>query len=442
VKRTVPRGAVRAARTLVTSSAAAVVLVSSVASAPTAALAGPTGESATTRDGRAELQLSPLDRAVMAEQEPYMELDEQVRRVAAAQATAPLAGTRVDVAGRTLQVHWVGAAPAELTSIQDSAARRGISVKILPAAFSEKALMAAATELSKVSESRRAELSITIHHDGSGLTVRQDGLPAAAQDRNAATRFQAEILDAIDALRARSGVPVGLADSGPRMVPATRADDHSPFWGGAVTRSFSGSCTDAFSMYATGSPSTRFMLTAAHCTNFEDDRTVTNGPGYRMGNADFIHELFDIQPRYDLGVIRLDSNFSNKGSVYSNELASDPFLVKGMASGIPAGGRYCVSAAVSTPNCNLVSDEQILGCWDWIPFGRCVFYVSWISATGLDVYCHGDSGGPIYYWTSTGIIAAGVVGTGVGDRQCTNAGGISVVSSAVNRIPGLAVLLQ
>lgn len=378
----------------------------------------------------------------MAEQEPYLELDEQVRRVAAAQATPALAGTRIDLANRTLHVYWVDPAPTDLTSIQDSAAQRGITVKITPAAFSEQALVAAATDLSTVAESARAELSIMIHHDGSGLTVRQDGLPAAAQGRSAPAPVHAKILDAVDALTARIGVPVTLADGGPRLVPALRSDDRSPFWGGALTRWAHGSCTDAFSMYATGSPSTRFMLTAAHCTNFEDNRTVTQGRGFRMGNTDFIHELFDFAPRYDLGVIRLDSNFFNSAAVYSNESTSNPFLVRGMASGIPAGGRYCVSAVVSTPNCNLVSGDQFLSCQSWIPFNRCIYYIFWSSATGANVYCRGDSGGPIYYWTSTGIIAAGVVGGGFGSERCFNGGGISVVSSATNRIPGLAVLRQ
>lgn len=379
----------------------------------------------------------------MMEQAPYMELDEQVRRTASAQANSPLAGTRIDVVNQTLNVYWVGATPADLRRIQESAAQRGITVKIVPAAFSEQKLMAAATDLSRVAESARAKLSITIHNDGSGLTVHQDGLLEGAQGRSAPTQVQSRILDAVNAISARSDIPITLADRGPqRSVPATRTEDTSPYWGGAITKTTNtGPCTDSFSMYATGSPSTRFMLTAAHCSRFRDDQAVTNGVGTSMGATDFIHELFDVAPRYDLGVIRLKPGDSNQGRVYSTETVYNGFYVKGLASGIPRGGQYCVSAAVSTPNCNLVSGDQVLTCANWIPFGRCIYYIEWTSSTGNIVYCNGDSGGPIYYWTSAGIIAAGVVGFGYGQPGCFASGGISVVSSA-GRVPGLAVVLS
>lgn len=77
------------------------------------------------------------------------------RRVASAQASSPLAGTRIDVAIQTLHVHWVGEAPARLRGIQASAARRNITVRIVPTAFSEQTLMAAAAGRSEVAESTR-----------------------------------------------------------------------------------------------------------------------------------------------------------------------------------------------------------------------------------------------------------------------------------------------
>lgn len=424
MKLTAPKGWAAAAL----AAAVSVVLASQAAVPPASAATG----TPAALDGPAAPQLSAQDRAVMLEQEPYLELDEQVRRVAFAQASSPLAGTRIDVANQTLHVHWVGEAPAQLRGIQESAARRHITVKIVSAAFSEQTLMAAAADLARVAESTRAELSITIHNDGSGLTVRQDG-----------RQVQSHVLDAVGAISARSGIPVTLAERGPRAVLATRGDDRDPHWGGAVTESSVGTCTDSFSMYATGAPA-RFMLTAAHCTGFRDGQTVTNGVGERMGASDFIHELFDFGPSYDLGVIRLDAGRSNRGLVYSNWTTSNPFSVKGLASGIPRGGTYCVSGAVSTPNCTLVSLDQTVICGTPFPFGRCVYLIEWLSNTGNTAYCHGDSGGPIYYWTSTGIIAAGVVSVGYGTetQRCFASGAISVVSSAVNRIPGLAVVLS
>lgn len=430
------RAPVHPRRRSVALSAVAVAILTPLAVSPAAATT--TAAPATAFGGPAAAQLSAEDRAVMMEQAPYMELDEQVRRVASAQASSPLAGTRIDRADRTLYVYWAGVAPAELTRIQGSATRLGITMKIVPAAFSEQALMAATNDLSTVAESTRAELSITIHNDGSGLTVHQGDLPEVAQGRKVPTPVQSQILDAINAIRARSGIPITMAEQGPRPKADTRTDDRSPHWGGAITEDIGGSCTSGFSMYATGAPSTRFMMTAAHCTDFRDGVTVTNGVGVRMGVSDFIHELFDIGPSYDLGVIRLDG--SNQGRVYSNETTSNGLYVKGLASGIPAGGTYCVSAAVATPNCRLLSGNQIVECQVPGASGRCIYYISWQSTTGAIVYCSGDSGGPVYYWTSAGIIAAAVVGIGYSPTDCDTYGGISVVSSATNRIPGLAVV--
>lgn len=367
----------------------------------------------------------------MAAQIPYMELDERVRRVASTRANSPLAGTRVDVAGRALHVYWVGSVPAALASVKDSAAKLGISVKVSPAAFSAQTLQAAASDLGKIAESGNATLSVSLHNDGSGLTLRQDALPAGARGR-------AAVLEAVRAVTSRSGIPITVAGGNPQAVLADRNNDGSPHWGGSVTRSTEGICTDGFSMYATGAP-TRFMMTAAHCTSFLDRTQVTNGVGARMGESDFIAELFDVAPRYDLGVIRLDGNKSNQPYVYG---PNGGMIVKGLASGIPQGGNYCLSGSVSTPNCNLIAGQQALVCVPGTPFGRCIYYIQFSSRNGAVTHCRGDSGGPIYYWTSAGIIASGIVGIGYGSgsSSCFNSGGLSVVSSAVNRIPGLAVV--
>jgi hypothetical protein len=404
------------ARASVALSAVVVVLASAVAAVPQASAAPGVP------------RFAAEDRT-MAEQIPYMELDEQVRQIASAQANSPLAGSRVDVAGRTLHVYWAGSVPDDLESIQDSAAKRGISVKVSPAAFSAQTLMAAANDLGKVAGSTGAELSVVLHNDGSGLTLRQDALSATAKG-------QAQVLDAVATIKSRSGIPITLAERGPRLTFADRHNDGSPYYGGATTVSTSGSCTDGFSMYATGAPA-RFMMTAAHCTDFLDGRQVTNGIGVRMGDSDFIHELFDVGPWYDLGVIRLDANKTNAPYVYST--GGNPMLVKGLASGIPQGGNYCVSATHSF-NCNLISGQQVLECPSGTPFGRCIYLIQFTSRTGATVVCSGDSGGPIYYWTSAGIIASGIVSGGYGTTNCATSGAMSVVSSAVNRIPGLALV--
>jgi trypsin len=418
------------------------------AAAPTApgAATSTTAAPATAFNGPAAApQLSAQDQAVMMEQEPYMALDEQVRQTASAQASSPLAGTRIDTENRTLHVHWVGAAPAELRSIQESATRQGITVKIVPAAFSEQTLMAATNDVSTVAESTQAELTVTIHNDGTGLTVHQDGLLEASQGRTPPTQAQSQVLDAVSAIRSKSGIPITLADLGPeRSMPADRHNDSTPYWSGAVTKAAGLMCTSGFSMYATGSPTTRFMMTAAHCSGFRDGAVATNGVDARMGVTDFIHEMYDLSPHYDLGVIRLDAGKSNEGKVFSGSTTANPFLVKGVARGIPAGGRYCVSRTTTgSYHCNLLSDNQVAHCGRWlVPLGRCIYVIEWHSAGG-NIYCQGDSGGPVFYMTSGGIIAAGIVSFGYGSGPCfSGRGGISVVAAGAGKISGLAVRLS
>jgi hypothetical protein len=166
-----------------------------------------------------------------------------------------------------------------------------------------------------------------------------------------------------------------------------------------------------------------------------------------MGKTALIHQLFDFQPRYDLGVIQLDSQFSNAPEMYLNETGSSTAMVAGMSNGIPAGANYCISATRLQPNCNILSGDQILLCGSQvdppIPFGRCIYYISYTSINGNYIGCLGDSGGPIYYWSGSNIIAAGIQSPGArDDTGCFTRGAASVVSSAVNRynISGLRVL--
>jgi hypothetical protein len=395
-------------------------------------------------------KLSRRDREIMNVQAPYLELDEKVRGLAANEGSSPLAGTRLDIANRRLYVYWAGAAPNELSVLQAEARKAGISLLVTRAPFSERQLMAAANRLGTIAQSEGLSLEIELSAEGSGLTVSYKGLRTAAEAKATRTPAQSQILNAIAAVRSKTGVAITVQDAHiPAAATRTWADrinDWSPFWGGAVTATGGGRCTDAFSMYATGAPA-RFMLTAAHCSGFLDGQVVTNGVGQRMGVTDFIHELFDDAPRYDLGVVRLDSGLGNQPRVYRNQTTADGLVIKGMSKGIPANATYCVSGAVGVPNCNLISGGQVLLCDQPrlpTPFNRCIYFISFGSTTGGATICSGDSGGPVYFTNSTGVIAAGVVSAG--DPRADDTGPcfhrtlISVVASAVGRISGLRVV--
>jgi trypsin len=395
--------------------------------------------------------LSAVDREVMSEQWPYMELDAKVRELALPMDASPLTGTRIDRANRSLHVYWAGDIPRELDDLRAVAAESGISLVISEAAFSRPELLAASSQVETFAESTATKLAIVLHHDGSGLTVQATGLSAAADGSAAPTATQERILETVEAVQASTGVPITVEHSDQEYVPTTRISDQSPHWGGAITDwtpadAEPGQCTSGFSTYATGDPSIRHMLTAAHCTGYQDNFTVFNGSQYSMGHSDFIAEMFDQAPSYDSGVIRLHPGRTNQPRVYGNASGSIVHTVGGFSWGIPFGGNYCISGAVGVPNCDIVSDEEIVPC-GYGPLRKCVHYIRTQSPSGRQTTCHGDSGGPVYYWNDswTRIFAAGLAGIGLPDvhgvpQRCYRNNGISVVGTAMSRIPGLWVL--
>ncbi|MEO7261758.1 MAG: trypsin-like serine protease [Jatrophihabitantaceae bacterium] len=384
----------------------------------TAGAAAP--ESTAARSGPT---LTPTEQKVMLAQAEYLSLDSQVR---AAFTTDVLAGTQIDVVGHRYYVYATGK-PTTLSTMSARARSAGISLVFRPAKHSVKQLQQVTERLALLLHPTGA-LSIELATDGSGLRVTSGNL----------NRAPAAVVAAVRQLSATTGVNIASSSNDEAVHLTSRDADTSPYYGGAVTVGNKG-CTDGFSMYATGNTA-RFMLTAAHCSGFLDGQAVYTGAGEYMGATDFIHELYDQTPSYDLGVIRLGTGKTNDGRIYNTDTNSVP-IVGYAANGIPAGGNYCISGAVGTPNCNLISGSQAFvqagGPRGWYVINM----TTKAGATG-PIVCEGDSGGPIYYSNSSGYIAAGIqsVGYGPDGATCFYQAGVSVVASAINRISGLALV--
>jgi hypothetical protein len=342
-------------------------------------------------------------------------------------------------------VYWAGDPPAALTQLRAATAKTGPTLDIRPAQFSRRQLMAAAEQVMPDGVTGSVDLAV----DGSGITVAAGNLVAVAAGTRAATAVESRLLDRIAATRARTGVPVRLAapPAGKPQFDDSRSDDNSPYWAGARTvdsRNGNG-CTSGFGMYASGSPATRFTLTAAHCSAYTDDVTITNGAGAAMGVTDFIHELHDQATAYDLGVVRLRAGASNAPAIYIDENPTAGYIaVAGYAAGgIPADGNYCVHGMTAV-HCNLYSGGTSMFCYGGPPQYRCVYTIAMRTVQpGQLLWCRGDSGGPIYFWAGGTVIAAGAVSWSYKadvDMCSTTTGGASVVATAVNLIPGLRVV--
>src|SRR5699024_7482010 len=134
---------------------------------------------------------------------------------------------------------------------------------------------------------------------------------------------------------------------------------------------------------------------AAHCPEFVDGVQTYNGVGSSIGVSDFIHELYDASPHYDLGVTRITPPKSDEGWMFVSDIAGEPVYGYDTA-GIRTPATYCISAQAGTPNCNFLSDGQYQECRLYSPAGRCGWLIAMKTTAGY-IKCDGDSGGPIYF---------------------------------------------
>lgn len=161
----------------------------------------------------------------------------RVTALGRADARSGYAGIVADPTTRELRVYWKGKAPADLAATAASA----VPMRVLPAAYSERELQAAATRLLA-----RAGDRVTMvgpRADGAGLLVGTAGaaIPAAEW----------------------AGVPVTL-ETGVAPRAATRLNDAPPWSGGARWRNATrgGQCSTGFGIRQAG---LNRILTAAHC---------------------------------------------------------------------------------------------------------------------------------------------------------------------------------
>src|SRR5829696_6469292 len=171
----------RGAKRMRVGMAAVTVLMSAVVAGtsggPVASASSAGNEGVAATANGSDPNLSPEDRRWMREQWPYMELNDKVHGLVPATGTSPLAGTRIDLEHHRFYVYWADPAPDGFGDLQSWASQRDISLIIKRATFSEQQLMEAARQVTQLSEADRLELSVTLHTDGSGITVSAKSLP-------------------------------------------------------------------------------------------------------------------------------------------------------------------------------------------------------------------------------------------------------------------------
>lgn len=344
----------------------------------------------------------------------------------------------------TLVVPWVGAVPTWLAEGAAHIERNtGIDVTTQEVSNTHADLMSAAETLhSLLPEAQRSVTTVGIRPDS--LIIRGPEAVKRLDPGNGAV--SEELAREVAALERERGMRVSFEDVAEEPIPAARTGDVTNFHGGA---NYWTSTPAGFLGCTTGFPAQlgtqMFILTAAHCSGYLDSRivhtsTVGGGLGAAIGVTDYIWEIQDNAPAYDLGLVRLDSGLTNAASVYADPGFST-VTVRGYSAGMPAGGNYCSSGVVTQYKCNILTQNQ-----EWVCYGsECQWVIRVTSTNGAAVFCKGDSGGPIFYHhlglSSPNVIAAGIVSgiLAVPGASCGTTGFASVVSSAVSKVPGLQI---
>jgi hypothetical protein len=308
---------------------------------------------------------------------------------------------------KAVRVYWKGTMPTPVSGLV-AALRAQTSIRVLPARYSQRELLAEERRLTGTAGSQISEAAPLADAGGLRITLRatataRPGVAAAGGVRTAA-------IPATPRSRVRLMVSYG-ADLAPA---ADRYHDSSAFWGGAAVQSSTGVCTTGFAVRRSGE-TTNKLLTAAHCG--------ANGTVFTTGDPSHTNNLTVGTMRNrnvfsDVGLIVPPAGSSTDGHVYTGAFSSATAPFTSSAS-MPVGGSqasfvgnlvygsgarsgYVGPLTVKATNVAADLDED----------GTIVHVSPLVKAQRTDLTNaggNGDSGGPIFSFSSdlTHVIAKG-----------------------------------
>ncbi|MEU7780659.1 hypothetical protein ACIP95_31390 [Micromonospora parva] len=301
---------------------------------------------------------------------------ERITKVAERSPNSGFAGIVADPTTRHLQVYWKGEPPASLVAT----ARATVATQVLPAAYSQRELLAAADRLR--AKAGNEITTVGPRADGAGLLVgTQDGLLGAT---------------------AMAGVPVTV-QTRVAAAPATRWDDSAPWWGGAAWRNATtgGGCSTGFGVFKNGNAR---ILSAAHCGNLNN--VATDPTGQSMGTVS----------TRNAGTDTLLLSAGAGGRVFNNSTAANGDVVSEFsnqvigASASQVGNWVCTSGAYSGTRCSIQVKARNL-CINVRDFGQVCGQVQAENTTGTNAVGQGDSGGPVEIVNAANTLQVWATGT-------------------------------
>ncbi|MCY1076429.1 S1 family peptidase [Archangium lansingense] len=224
-------------------------------------------------------------------------------------------------------------------------------------------------------------------------------------------------------------------NSGKRPAQLSRWDDSSPWYGGAAARSaFGNGCSTGFGVWYDGWFSDDYyMLTAAHCSYYQNGISFTDGNNDAMGTipGSGTNGPETRISEYDTIAIKVTNAGSRifDGGVYVGEFtkpvhgATDPWV----------GEYLCTSGAYSGVSCGIVTRTKdfFYYSYDTRLHGPLVMaeQVDYLAAAG-----EGDSGGPVFSLSpNEGVIAKGTISAGDTANKLASCTGI-ISTNGQNRL--------
>lgn len=321
------------------------------------------------------------------------------------------AGISVSARRGELELRWKGALPATVARAVEQA-RREVGVRVLPAAHSERELLAVAERLAK----EPGVTSVAPKADGSGLTLGYAGDTVAAAAAPA-------IRDAGVAVDVQRGEYAQLTQFPPvtcLVSPASRQNDACPWGGGATFTTSAGRCTTGWPvrrMYPQGGYE-HLLLTAGHCGS--DGLIINDGVGSRIGTAERDTDSRDIM---------LVKTSQVSGRMFVGGWNSNTFKSIRMPISNYPNTLVCTSGAMSGQHCDLRVEAVNVRINIQDGTGRVYSVFPMVQAYNDNpsmAVAQGDSGGPVAAqdsasWPGGGIVyvyAAGTITAGNAELSC------------------------
>jgi len=363
------------------------------------------------------------------------------------------------VAG-TIRIGWAGDVPSEVRAIARDARTQGIDVAFVPQESSKAELLEIAYDMA-ASMPVDGAFAVGIGQDTLSVEV-----PTASAARAAGTEPIAvegdvrEVIGEASDAAAAVGASVTVAETdtvpanaaavpleaGAAIDPAAvapirtaRTNDVAVLSGGmrVQTQFRSGSfvsCTSGFTGFYGHRP---VIVTAAHCSDYADDRTVRNAAGTTIGRSDLVAELNDGELPFDLGVIAASYDARTLPRIYTGNTTTVD-ITGTQTTWPPSGYQLCSSGQVTGWKCDLTAGGAYVTCYG-TPRGSECMNVQIVRSSGGSAFCLGDSGGPVVSRpTDAGARAVGVVsgirGTG---GTCAAEGLMAPVSQLGTVVYGL-----